>query len=122
MRPYIPVEPNEFPEIINFHFDDGLFLLGFNYNDQYDSFTVDLYNADGEELIMGEPVILNKPLWSDYSDISLPTEPVIPMDEADIETDVSIDNLGITVQFYLDILDYDKNGRPIPDEGDDLIV
>lgn len=122
MRPYIPVEPNEFPEIINFHFDDGLFLLGFNYNDQYDSFTVDLYDADGKELIMGEPVILNKPLWSDYSDISLPTETVIPMDEADIETDVSIDNLGITVQFYLDILDYDMNGRPIPDEGDDLIV
>lgn len=122
MRPYIPVQPNEFPEIIDFELSSGLYSLGFNYNDQYDSFTVDLYDADGEELVMGETVVLNKPLWSTLDDERLPTEPIIPMDEADIETDVSYDNLGKTVQFYLDILDEDSNGKPIPDDGGDLIV
>lgn len=122
MRPYIPIDPAEFPEIIDFELSGRLYSLGFNYYDQYDSFTVDLYDADGEELAMGEPVVLDKPLWSTLHDERLPTESIIPMDEADIETEVSIDNLGITVQFYLDILDEDSNGKPIPDEGGDLIV
>ncbi|MGL5301496.1 MAG: phage baseplate plug family protein [Weissella confusa] len=105
LRSYIPVNKNNLPEMFEFPFGNQTYIIGIDYNQFGGFFTVDLYTASREEIILGEKVVAGQRLWSDFVDPRLPAESVIPMDESDANVQITFDNLGDTTQLYIDNLD-----------------
>lgn len=102
---YIEIDKDNIPESFYIDLADETFKLKFAYNETSDYFTVDLYqsNEDGEdiEMVMGEKLVLNKPLWSDISNLSLPAPQLVPIDLSNNEKRITWDNLGETVFLYI---------------------
>lgn len=118
MRPYIPIDVNDLPEEFTFDIGDTEYTIGVDYNRTADLFSIDLYDEDYNPIVIGEPLVLNKPLFSELNDSRLPEEQIIPLDESDRETKITSDNFGYSVQLYLDILGEDSQGNPIPDDDE----
>ncbi|QDA74639.1 hypothetical protein EOT00_06660 [Listeria seeligeri] len=105
IRNYIPIELDNIPEIFEFDFDDDRsFLLGINYADSQDLFSVDLYNIEGEPIVLGERLVLNERLWADIIDDRLPSVDLVPMDESGKENKITKDNFMKTIFLYFDDL------------------
>ncbi|EHN7565202.1 hypothetical protein N0D49_002893 [Listeria monocytogenes] len=105
IRNYIPVELDNIPEIFEFDFDDDRsFLFGINYAESQDLFTIDLYDMDGEPIVLGEPLVLNERLWADVIDDRLPSVDLVPLDESGKETNITKENFTKTVFLYFDDL------------------
>lgn len=102
---YIDVEKDLIPETFYIDLADETFKFKFSYNETGDFFTIDLYLSDerGEdvEIIMGEKLTLNKPLWSDIGSILLPAPQLVPMDISGQETRITWENFGKTVFLYI---------------------
>lgn len=102
---YIPVDKENLPEMFDIDLADETFKLKFSYNETGDFFTVDLYRPteeeEDEEIILGEKLTLGKPLWSDFTDMSLPAPELIPMDLSGMETRVTWENFEKTVFLYI---------------------
>ncbi|MEK5360733.1 phage baseplate plug family protein [Peribacillus castrilensis] len=102
---YILVDKENIPEMFDIDLADETFKLKFAYNESGDFFTLNLYRpTDGEEdeeIILGEKMILNKPLWNDSSDLTLPAPQLVPMDLSNNETSITWDNFGVTVFLYI---------------------
>ncbi|CWU07454.1 phage baseplate plug family protein [Listeria monocytogenes] len=105
IRNYIPIELDNIPEIFEFDFDDDRsFLFGINYAESQDLFTIDLYDMDGEPIVLGEPLVLNERLWADVIDDRLPSVDLVPLDESGKETNITKENFTKTVFLYFDDL------------------
>ncbi|EDO1216874.1 hypothetical protein G0Q31_001274 [Listeria monocytogenes] len=105
IRNYIPVELGNIPELFEFDFDDDRsFLFGINYAESQDLFSVDLYNIEGEPIVLGERLVLNERLWADIIDDRLPSLDLVPLDESGKETKITKDNFTKTVFLYFDDL------------------
>ncbi|EAC4247911.1 hypothetical protein V8L40_002611 [Listeria monocytogenes] len=105
IRNYIPIELDNIPEIFEFDFDDDRsFLFGINYAESQDLFSVDLYDMDGEPIVLGERLVLNERLWSDVIDDRLPSVDLVPLDESGKEIRISKENFTKTVFLYFDDL------------------
>ncbi|MGE7880155.1 phage baseplate plug family protein [Peribacillus muralis] len=102
---YIPIDKENLPEMFDIDLADETFKLKFAYNETGDFFTVDLFRPTGEEedeeMIIGEKMVLNKPLWSDITDLSLPAPQLVPMDLSGIETCLTWGNFEKTVFLYI---------------------
>lgn len=98
---YIDFNKEELPESFDIDLADETFTLAFSYNETFDYFTVDLYKAD-EPLVLGEKLVLNQPLWADFTSFVLPAPTLIPQDVSGLENRITWDNLGETVFLFID--------------------
>ncbi|MCY7919563.1 hypothetical protein P8917_00895 [Bacillus atrophaeus] len=113
VRDYIPFDKEEIPQQFEIDLADGTFVMRINYNQTDDSFSLDLFDLDMEEIVLGEKLILNVPLWEDIIDDRLPAPSLVPMDESNTETRVSAENFMKTVFLYIDDV-----GSQEADDGD----
>lgn len=102
MRDYIPIEKDNIPERFLFDLADETFLLEVNYNDVGDFFTIDLYGANENPIVLGEKMVLGMPLWCDIVNPNLPAPTLIPLDESGKEKRITFENFGETVFLYID--------------------
>ncbi|WP_283598172.1 phage baseplate plug family protein [Ligilactobacillus saerimneri] len=73
-----------------------------NYNEWGDFFTADLYDANGDPVILGEKLVYGKALWSDYVDQRLPAVDLVPLDESGRTTVCNRETFGKTVFLCID--------------------
>lgn len=82
------------------------FILGFDYNETGDFFTVDIYKSDDEgnevPIVLGEKMSLGAPLWKDLVMKELPAPTLVPLDLGGQERRISFDNFEETVFLYVD--------------------
>jgi hypothetical protein len=103
---YIDINKDELPETFDIDLGNETFTLAFTYNETDDSFSVSLYKpieleSDIEPLVLGEKMVLNKPLWSDFTRLDFPAPQLVPLDLSGVEKRISFDNLGNTVFLYI---------------------
>ncbi|MEK4152287.1 phage baseplate plug protein [Carnobacterium sp. FSL E2-0243] len=92
----------EVPVIFEVKLGNAVYLMGINYNDNFDYFTIDLYKLDKTPIILAEKLILNQPLFEGMVDDRLPAPVIIPSNTANIEERVNKLNFGKTVFLYID--------------------
>lgn len=101
----IPIDKANIPEYFSIGLGGEIFILSFAYNEIGDYFTVDLSKPSetGEEvqIVMGEKLTLNKPLWSDFTTRDLPAPQLVPLDLSEQENRITWDNLNKTVFLYV---------------------
>ena len=93
---------NEIPVTFEVKLGNSIFLMGINYNEQYDYFSVDLFNIRKEPIVLSEKLILNQPLFEGLIDSRLPAPTIIPSDSSGLENRVKKANFGKTVFIYID--------------------
>lgn len=104
---YIDINKDEIPEEFEMDLGDETFTLAIKYNTTYDFFTIDLkkateIDAEPEILVMGEKLVLNKPLFNSFTSFDFPAPTIIPMDLSGVETRITFENLGEKVFLYID--------------------
>lgn len=104
LRPYIPIDVDNLPEKFEFYFGNNSYVIKVDYNSVGEFFSIDIYDSNMVSIVIGEKLVLNKPLWSDITDKSLPFERIVPMDEAMQETVLTKENFGKTVFLYIDLI------------------
>ncbi len=97
---YIDIDKNEIPYSFEIELAGEIFELEVNYNQAHDFFTVDLFKDDGV-LVIGEKLILNRPLFRNHVNIELPKVQIIPKDRANSATRITYENLNETVFLYV---------------------
>lgn len=100
MNEYIEIDKNEIPYAFEVELGGEIFELEINYNATYDFFTVDLFKGESP-LVIGEKLILNRPLFRNRTHIDLPTTKLIPKDRAGVATRITYDNFNDTVFLYI---------------------
>lgn len=100
-RSFLDIDYTDLPN--EFEFDEGTahFYGDIFYNRTHDYYWLDLYDEDHIAIIMGEKLVYNQPLWSDFNDPRLPMLDYIPMDESLTEGHIGIDNFGDPVKIYI---------------------
>lgn len=98
---YIEIEKDLIPYRFQIDLADEEFEVEINYNDRFDYFTIDLFK-DGDALVIGEKLMLGRPLFNDITDIELPKVKIIPKDSAEIEIRITYENLESTVFLFLE--------------------
>lgn len=101
---YIDVNVDDMPYSQTIELADTSYLFSFYQNPYNDQFYVDLYDYDGNLIKAGEQLVLNRPLWRNISNDSLPVETITPMDESGQATEINEDNLGTKVMLCIDDL------------------
>ncbi len=102
MNNYIPIDKENLPEIFEIDLANSTYMLGINYNQSFDFFTVDLYDSNMTPIVLGEKMMINQPLWDGYVDERIPAPTLIPVDESGQADRVSYDNLMETVFLFVD--------------------
>lgn len=101
VREYIPVDKDNLPEQFEIDLGEETYILRFDYNQEYDFFTVDLYDASLNPIVLGEKMMLNRQLWADViRDVPAPT--LIPVDESGKATRITFSNFMETVFLFVD--------------------
>lgn len=97
---YIDVDKTAIPYDVELELSGEIYQLEFSYNRQFDFFAVDLFK-NGVALVMGEKLILNRPLWRNNVDIDIPKVQLIPKDRAGVATRITYENMNETVFLYV---------------------
>jgi len=101
----IPIDKTALPERFDIDLADEPFTMQVNYNETGDFFTLDLYTTgdSGEdvEFIMGEKLVLGRPLWADVPRVDLPAPTLIPLDIGMKARRVFYENFGESVFLYI---------------------
>lgn len=100
MNEYIDIEKAEIPYTFEVELDSEVYGLEINYNQSFDYFTGDLFK-DGVALIIGEKLVLNRPLFRNFVSIDLPKTQLIPLDRAGNAQRIMWDNFNETVFLYV---------------------
>ncbi|MGE7112740.1 phage baseplate plug family protein [Lysinibacillus sp. NPDC047702] len=100
MDEYIEIDKNEIPYAFEMELAGEIFEFEVNYNQAHDFFTLDLFK-NGGALVVGEKLILNRPLFRNRIDIQLPKVQIIPLDRANSATRITYENLNETVFLYV---------------------
>ena len=107
-RDIIEIDKSVIPYEFNIVLADETFLIGVNYNETAQLFTLDLSKLDEETgkfvtLCKGEPIIYGKPLWEDvFINEKYPAVVIVPYDESGENNAVTFDNLNETVFLVID--------------------
>ncbi|MGG3450179.1 phage baseplate plug family protein [Domibacillus aminovorans] len=99
---YIPIEKDYLPEEFEIQLAGEQFVLGINYNESFDFFTVDLYDAARNPIALGEKMILGQYLWQDQPDARLPAPALLPIDTSGKEGRITFGNLMVTTFLTID--------------------
>lgn len=100
MNEYIEIDKDEIPYSFEIELAGEVFEIEVNYNQTYDFFTVDLFK-DGGVLVIGEKLIINRPLFENRVNIDLPKVQIIPKDRANSTTRITYENMNETVFLYV---------------------
>lgn len=100
MNEYIEIDKDEIPYSFEIELAGEVFEIEVNYNQTYDFFTVDLFK-DGGVLVIGEKLIINRPLFENRVNIDLPKIQIIPKDRANSATRITYENMNETVFLYV---------------------
>lgn len=101
-RSYIDLDPEEIPVVFDITLAEDEFTMGINYNETFDFYTVDLFDYEGEPIVLGEKIVLNQPLFESLVDDRLPGPSIVPYDESEQAVRVCKDNFYKTVFLTLD--------------------
>lgn len=115
-RNYIELDPDEIPVQFEIDLEEDTFTMGINYNESFDFFTVDLWDAEGYVIVLGEKMVLNSPLFESLVDERLPATSIVPFDESGKAEDVNQSNFYKTVFLTID----DLSDNPLDDEIGDI--
>jgi len=100
LNEYIEIDKDEIPYSFEIELAGEVFEIEVNYNQTYDFFTIDLFK-DGEVLVIGEKLIINRPLFKNRVNIDLPKVQIIPKDRANSATRITYENMNETVFLYV---------------------
>lgn len=102
----IEIDKANIPETFDIDLADETFTFTFKYNQTGDYFTVDLQKLDEEgaiiTLVQGEKLILNKYLFSDFTNLEFPAPSLIPLDESGTEKRITWENMSEKVFLFID--------------------
>ncbi|WP_150284359.1 hypothetical protein [Rummeliibacillus sp. TYF-LIM-RU47] len=115
-RSYIDLDVSEIPVQFEIDLEQDNYTMGINYNETFDFYTVDLWDDEGSIIVLGEKVVLNRPLFESIVDERLPAPSIVPFDESGIATDVSKENFYKTVFLTIDDLSDDELDDVIEDD------
>lgn len=104
---YIDVEKNLIPYRFELPLDNVLYTWEFNYNADYDFFTVDLL-LDKTVLVRGQKLVYNQPLFDGVADRRFPKSQIIPFDPSGNSNKVGWNTLNESV--FLFIMDGGSSG------------
>lgn len=108
-RSKFDIDLTNIPQVFSTTFGNLTVSLGINYNALGDFYTVDLYDNQGNQVIMGEKLVYGKRLWSNYVDPRIPSIDLIPLDESGVSKICSKETFGKTVFLYIDTM-VENNG------------
>lgn len=97
----LPIEKDLIPYRFEVELAGEVFEFEVHYNERFDFFTVHLYK-NGEPLVYGEKLILNKPLFDGLVNIELPKVKLVPRDLSGEAKRITFDNLSKTVFLYVE--------------------
>lgn len=117
LRDKLIVDMSDLPNYVILPIGTENFTIEFYYRERYDILYFNLYDSDDTPLIMGEKLVYGMPLWN-INDANLPSERIIPLDEAGVEDTVSIDNFQSSVFLYFDDLDPEVENPDNADQDD----
>lgn len=103
-RSKFDIDLTNIPQVFSTSFGNLTVSLGINYNALGDFYTVDLYDNQGNQVIMGEKLVYGKRLWSNYVDPRIPSIDLIPLDESGVSKICSKETFGKTVFLYIDTM------------------
>ena len=112
---YIDIDKTLIPYRFDITLAGEVFHFDVRYAETTGIITVDLYDADEEVIVYGEPLIYGHVLFSDVVDERLPLNQLVPLDPSGNETTVTFSNIGDTV-FLFDIsepLDNEESGETL---------
>lgn len=118
-KEYIDLDVKEVPVQFEIDFEQDTYTMGINYNESYDFYTVDLWDAEGYVIVLGEKMVLGRPLFESIVDERLPAPSIVPLDESNVATSISKVNFYKTVFLTLDNASDDPFDQDIED-GDNL--
>lgn len=101
-RDYIDLDVDEIPVQFEVDIEQDIFIMGINYNETYDFYTVDLYDEEENVIVLGEKLMLNRPLFESLIDERLPAPLIVPFDESGEASRISKDNFYKTVFLTID--------------------
>lgn len=117
---FIDLDKEEIPVQFELEFPNGVWIVGVNYNETYDFYTIDLYDESGSAIKLGEKLVINQPLWQTVVPELAPCEQIVPMDESGKATTVNGKNFYETVFLVIDNISPDDNEDEI--EGGELEI
>lgn len=97
---HVSIDKNLIPYNFEMQLANEMFKFTVNYNDRFDFFTVDI-EKNGVVLVLGEKLVLNKPLFSSLSNPQLPKLYIIPLDESGEQTRITWDNLDSKIFLFI---------------------
>ena len=117
LRDKLMVDMSDLPNYVILPIGTENFTIEFYYRERYDTLYFNLYDSDDTPLIMGEKLVYGMPLWN-INDADLPSERIVPLDDAGVEDAVSIDNFQSSVFLYFDDLDPEIENPDNVDQDD----
>lgn len=96
---YIDIDKSEIPYSFEIELSGEIFEFEIHHNASFDFFTVDLFKNE-IPLVIGEKIILNRPLFRNRVHNNLPKVQIIPFDRAQKATRITYENLNETVFLY----------------------
>lgn len=108
---YIEIDRDKVPYDFNITLADETFMIGVDYNETAEFFTLQLSKLNEEsgkydEICAGEPVVYGMPLWNDvYRSGKFPALDIVPVDESGENNAVTYDNINKTVFLMIDNLE-----------------
>lgn len=117
MRGYIPIEKNNLPEKFEIPLGNIKYIFGVNYNQSENFFVIDLFDAEGVPIVVGEALVLDERLWRDIIDDRLPSIDLVPMDESGKATEITFKNFGVDIFLYIDSLSPNYNIPSLEEEN-----
>lgn len=95
----------ELPERFEIDFYEETVVLQFDYNETGDFFTVHLYKIgyDGEDVpvVLGEKLVLGRPLWENIPRFDIPAPTLIPLDIGMEADRITHENMNESVFLYI---------------------
>lgn len=108
-RAMFEIDPSAVPLTFEAEFGNDVVIIGINYNELGDFYSADLFDDQGEPIILGEKLIYGKPLWRRYAGSKLPAVDLLPLDESGRTKVCNKETFGQTVFLYIDTVE-DEDG------------
>ena len=99
---YIEIDKTLIPYRFDITLAGEVFFFDVRYAETTGIFSIDIYDADEEGIVCGEPLVYGQALFEDITDERLPLNRLVPFDPSGIEEAVTLQNLGDTV-FLFDV-------------------
>lgn len=94
---YIEIDKELVPYSFEIMLEQEMYVMEVLYNERVGLFTITLYDNEENVLVYDEPLIYGQELFSSVRNLDFPIVRLVPLDPANVETEVTFDNLNETV-------------------------